>query len=81
VFVLSLNQLLLTGTQLVVYDNVVQGVLPSFNSISAATGLSYYTELQAYTRGYPRGYSNYSVPVAVAVASRLTLQTMSGPFT
>ena len=57
------------GTQLTVYDNVVQGEIPSSDTINVATGVKYYTEVQSYTRGYPRGYGNYS-SMAVAVASR-----------
>ena len=55
-------------TVLTVYDDVVQGELPSVESVSAYTGIDYTMQVQTYTRGYQRGYGNFTRP-AVGVAS------------
>jgi len=68
--------LLTAGTNLKVYDNVVQGKLPATRNIDTITGIDYFSKVQAYTRGYPRGYgaaTNSSVTYAASVPPALTL--------
>ena len=56
------------GAVLSVFDNVVQGVLPSSYVLNnAMTGVNYDARIQAYTRGPLHGYSPYSSPIATAV--------------
>jgi len=55
------------GTELAVYDNVVQGENPSEVEIGGLlTGLPYKTRVRAYTRGTNHGYSAYTNGVSLS---------------
>ena len=58
------------GTQLAVYDNVVQGSAPLSTTLHGlSTGVQYQVRMQTYTRGPLHGYSPYSASVMVPLAN------------
>ena len=55
------TRFLSTGTQLSVVDNLVRGDSPTSHLLSGlGTGVQYGVRLQAFTRGYNRGYGPLS---------------------
>ena len=69
------------GTQLAVYDNVVQGHAPLSTTLQGLlTGVQYQVRMQTYTRGPLHGYSPYSTSVMVPLVNASSSSTSSSSF-
>ena len=67
-----------TGTQLAVYDNVVQGQAPLSTTLGGLlTGVQYQVRMQTYTRGPYHGYSPYSTSVLVPLVNTSSTSSLS----